>query len=335
VFSNYGDNVNHEAGNTLETSVYREFVIAAGDSGTYRFSFDAKRPAQGGVVDPSSAAAFIKILDPNNGYATVVNETVDMTAISDAEWASFSIDITVDGGLRAGQIIQFGFNNRATNYNPSAVLYDNVMVAEIEPPTVASFVFTADFEAFDVTSAEITGWAHYVNAFAPNGDYIGGGGGAAPNGGNISNVTSGEAGIDQGVQYLNVFSNYGDNVNHEAGNTLETSVYREFVIAAGDSGTYRFSFDAKRPTANAVVAPSSSQAFIKVLDPNNGYATVVNEVVDTTTLSDAEWATLSIDIEIDGAGRAGQIIQFGFNNRATNYNPSAVLYDNVVVEGIQ
>ena len=55
-----------------------------------------------------------------------------MTSISDAEWASFSIDITVDGEARAGQIIQFGFNNRATNYNPSAVLYDNVVVEGIQ-----------------------------------------------------------------------------------------------------------------------------------------------------------------------------------------------------------
>ena len=187
-----------------------------------------------------------------------------------------------------------------------------------------------------MTLAEITGWVHYVNAFAPNGDYLGGGGGtAAPNGGNISNVTSGEAGIDQGIQYLNVFSNYGDNGNHEAGNILETSVYREFIIAAGDTGTYRFSFDARRPAENGVVDPSTAAAFIKVLDPNNGYATVVNLTEDMTSISDAEWASFSIDITVDGEARAGQIIQFGFNNRATNYNPSAVLYDNVVVEGIQ
>jgi hypothetical protein len=39
-------------------------------------------------------------------------------------------------------------------------------------------------------------------------------------------------------------------------------------------------------------------------------------------------------VTIDGGSQAGQLIQFGFNNQATNYDASAVQYDNVTVEGI-
>ncbi|MGB0287823.1 family 16 glycosylhydrolase, partial [Aequoribacter sp.] len=343
VFSDYNNGDAHTAGDRIESSTFLEYVLTEADVGTMVFSFDVKKPAQNGLEAPSQAIAYVQLLDPNNGYAVTARQELDVSESSVADWTAETIELIVDAN-KAGQILQYGFTSVASNNAPSAMLYDNILLVlqsgtdpqDPEEPQGASFEFSDDFEAFDVTLAEITGWVHYVNAFAPNGDYLGGGGGtAAPNGGNISNVTSGEAGIDQGIQYLNVFSNYGDNGNHEAGNILETSVYREFIIAAGDTGTYRFSFDARRPAENGVVDPSTAAAFIKVLDPNNGYATVVNLTEDMTSISDAEWASFSIDITIDGEARAGQIIQFGFNNRATNYNPSAVLYDNVMVAEIE
>ena len=208
----------------------------------------------------------------------------------------------------------------------------------IEAPAVdapASFEFGADFEDFNTDDDSIAGWTFFVNLFNPDGNYIDGYGPfPAPNGNSVSNVTTGEAGADQGAQYLTVFSNYDDNANHGSGNILETSVFQEFRIAATDSGIYRFSFDAKRPGANAVADPASAQAFIKIIDPNS-FATLVYEPLDMTQISAETWSSHSIDIEIDGVAREGEIIQFGFNNRATNYNPSAVLYDNVVVEGIE
>jgi|GEM_PF-505284 len=332
VYSNYDDG-NHGSGNTLDTAVFREFTIAAGDSGSYRFQFDVKRPSANAVAAPSTAAGFVKILDPNSGYATVFFDDVDTTDVSASEWTTLSIDITIDGAAQEGMLIQFGFSNQATNYDPTGVLYDNVSVAEFEPPAAATFAFADDFEAAP-TSGALPGWRANVNLFTPTGDYIDGYGFAASAGGpQVSAITNTEQGAEQGAQSLNVYSNYDDG-NHGSGNTLDTAVFREFTIAAGDSGSYRFQFDVKRPSANAVAAPSTAAGFVKILDPNSGYATVFFDDVDTTDVSASEWTTLSIDITIDGAAQEGMLIQFGFSNQATNYDPTGVLYDNVTVEGI-
>ena len=110
----------------------------------------------------------------------------------------------------------------------------------------------------------------------------------APNGENISSISSGEAGANGGDQYLNIFSNYGDDHNSFC---LETSVYREFIINDSFEGDFSFSFDAKRPAAegSAVEEPSSARAFIKKLDPNSGFSTVEYEWQDMTDISKQTW----------------------------------------------
>ena len=40
-------------------------------------------------------------------------------------WGDYALSITVDSGL-VGQILQFGFSNRATNYTASGTFYDNL-----------------------------------------------------------------------------------------------------------------------------------------------------------------------------------------------------------------
>jgi hypothetical protein len=50
--------------------------------------------------------------------------TADMTS-TPVTWTGYSLSITIDGSL-VGQILQFGFSNIATNYEPSGVYYDNV-----------------------------------------------------------------------------------------------------------------------------------------------------------------------------------------------------------------
>ncbi|GIR09136.1 MAG: hypothetical protein CM15mP19_09320 [Gammaproteobacteria bacterium] len=42
-------------------------------------------------------------------------------------------------------------------------------------------------------------------------------------------------GADNGTQYLNVFSNYGDEAH--ATKNLETNVFREYTVAEADVGT--------------------------------------------------------------------------------------------------
>jgi hypothetical protein len=85
------------------------------------FTFDAK---MGDLTGVSEAAAFIKTLDPGNGYATTNFITTDMTSIP-TTWGTYSVQLSIDAGL-VGQILQFGFLTRASNYQASGVYYDNV-----------------------------------------------------------------------------------------------------------------------------------------------------------------------------------------------------------------
>ncbi|MBN1827007.1 MAG: T9SS type A sorting domain-containing protein [Candidatus Eisenbacteria bacterium] len=123
VFSDY-ENTDHAGGNLVESNVYREYTIEAGDVGTcWFFEFDAKL---GNITGSSTAAAFIKTLDPGSGYALTNFITVDMTSIP-VEWQRYGLRIGIDASL-AGQLLQFGFMNLATLYEPSGIFYDNIEI---------------------------------------------------------------------------------------------------------------------------------------------------------------------------------------------------------------
>ncbi len=125
VFSDY-NNVDHANGDLIESNVYHEMTIEEGDVGkTWKFAFQAKL---GNLVAPSTAAAFLKTLNPAAGYATTNFVTADMTTIPDT-WGDYSLSLTIDASL-VGQLFQFGFTNTATLYESSAVFYDNIVFAE-------------------------------------------------------------------------------------------------------------------------------------------------------------------------------------------------------------
>ena len=121
VYSDY-NNGDHGAGNQIEANVFQEQTVDAADVGSsWTFRFDAKL---GNLVAPTTALAFIKTLNPAAGWAMTNFITVDMTAIP-STWNAYSLTIAIDPSL-AGQILQFGFANTCTSYNPSGVFYDNV-----------------------------------------------------------------------------------------------------------------------------------------------------------------------------------------------------------------
>ncbi|MFW2404762.1 MAG: VPLPA-CTERM sorting domain-containing protein [Gammaproteobacteria bacterium] len=183
----------------------------------------------------------------------------------------------------------------------------------------------------------------------------------APNGGaGFSAVAGGEGGIDQGAQYLNIYSDYangdqapGGACGPDFGCTINTNVFQEFVpdplfdpdggIDASNIGqTWTFSFDAKSPFAGGIFDgtasnpnggdfnnPQSASAFIKTLDPNAGYNTTNDIRVDMTNISNTDWARFSISLSLADPALQGQILQFGFNTVSTNYGDSGVYYDNV------
>lgn len=133
VYSDYGNASAHGNGLLVEANVFQERTVAAGDGGTtWIFQFDAKR---GNLEAPTTALAFIKTLDPANGFQASASATFDMTS-TPVTWGTYAIPFTITAG--AGQILQFGFASTATNYDGSAIFYDNISLAPVpEPATYA------------------------------------------------------------------------------------------------------------------------------------------------------------------------------------------------------
>jgi hypothetical protein len=205
-----------------------------------------------------------------------------------------------------------------------------VLISLIPAAGQALVPYTQNFEGLSqssLTALSDDGWLVYGNVFSPSGTYLYGYGPfPAPNTGQaFCQVVLGEGGDEQGAQQLVVFSDY-NNADHALGRLIESNVYQEQPIEPGHVGEiWRFSFQAKRGN---LLAPSTALAFIKTLDPNNGYATTNLITVDMTTIPET-WGGYTLAIGID-ASLTNQLLQIGFANTASNYVSSAIFYDNLV-----
>lgn len=215
---------------------------------------------------------------------------------------------------------------RLRNLHVCALLLSGLLAS----PALADLSFySQDFEGLnqaDPAALGNDGWLGFANVFDSGGGYLYGYGVfPAPNGTpGFSSIAAGEGGVDQGAQQLVTYSDY-NNTDHGVGNLIETNVFQEFTIGAADVGsTWTFEFDAK---LGDLIAPSTAQAFIKTLDPNNGFALTNFVTMDTHTLP-TTWGTYSIQLAIDGS-LPGQLFQIGFLTLATNYDASGIVYDNV------
>ncbi len=190
--------------------------------------------------------------------------------------------------------------------------------------------YSQDFEGLnqaDGAALGDDGWLVGANVFDPSGttflyNYFAF---PAPNGGGaFSAIVSGMGGSGQGNQHLSVYNDY-NNADHNVGNRIEANVFQEQIIGAGDEGsTWTFSFDAKQGNISGA---STSLAFIKVLDPNAGFTLTDFVTIDMTSIGNA-WGTFDMSVFLD-PGQAGQILQFGFLNVASNFEDSGMVYDNV------
>jgi hypothetical protein len=171
------------------------------------------------------------------------------------------------------------------------------------------------------------GWLVYGNVFSPDHStwYYGYGAFPAPNpGAGFCAIVTGEGGAPQGLQQLNVYSDY-NNGDHANGNQIESNVFREQTVGVEDVGhLWVFEFDAKRGNLEA---PTTALAFIKTLNPNAGWA-MTNFITTDMTAIPTTWGTYSVSILVD-ASLVGQILQIGFANTATLYKGSGVFYDNI------
>jgi hypothetical protein len=189
--------------------------------------------------------------------------------------------------------------------------------------------YSQDFEGLvqsDLDALGDDGWLAYGNVFDSGGGYLYGYGPyPAPNHGSaFSAIVLEQGGEEQGAQQLSVFSDY-ENVDHANGFTIESNVYREWTVGPEDVGsTWVFAFQCKMGNLEPV---STAAAFIKTLDPSNGWA-LTNFITEDTTGIPETWGGYGLVITID-AGLEGQILQIGFMNTATLYQSSGIFYDNV------
>lgn len=199
--------------------------------------------------------------------------------------------------------------------------------------------YSQNFEALSATSAVSLGgtagagtptpgndtWIGFANVFLGASYLYGYGAFPAPNGsGAFSAIVSGQGGPEQGQQQLSIYSDYDNQGAHVNGQTVEALVFQERSLVAGDAGDYVFQFDAKRGNLEGA---STAAAFVKVLNPLAGYSQTASQSLNMTA-APTSWGTYMIPFTVT-AGMAGQVLQFGYSNRATLNQGSAVFYDNV------
>ena len=172
-----------------------------------------------------------------------------------------------------------------------------------------------------------TGTNFIYNYFAFPAPNIAGGGPA------FSGVATGEGGAAQGSNQFNTYSDYA-NADHGngSGNRIAAVIFRDIgTIEAGDVGsTWDFDFDVK---SGNIGGATTAAAFIKVVQTSNGsFAELANIAIDTTSVGSA-WTSLTASLFIDAA-YAGETLQIGFTNTASNGDSSGVFYDNINVAAV-
>jgi len=212
----------------------------------------------------------------------------------------------------------------------SAVL--NLALACLIPLAASATVvsYSQDFESLaqtGLTSLSDDGWLVYGNVFTPLGAYIYGYGAfPAPNDGSgFCQIDTLQGGVEQGEKQLAVFSDY-NNVDHAAGNLIESNVFQEMTIDSTNVGTvWTFAFDAKM---GLLQSPSTAGVYIKTLNPKAGYATT-NLITADMTNTPTTWMGYTLSIALGDSNLIGQLLQIGFTNTATLYQPSVIFYDNI------
>ena len=202
-------------------------------------------------------------------------------------------------------------------------------------------VYEQNFNLLDINGATVgDGWLFFVNVFDDGGVFKFGYNNppqAAPNGtGFISGLVDDQGGAEQEPQQLSVFSDYNccqPGEGHFGTDLVETNVFQEPFdfnnrIPASEVGkTYTFSFQAKSGNINDPAGSSTANAFIKTLDPDAGFDVSASDTEAMTNLPDT-WGGFTLSLEIT-AELEGHLLQFGFQNNASDFEPSGVYYDNV------
>ena len=93
--------------------------------------------------------------------------------------------------------------------------------------------------------------------------------------------------------------------------------------------THTCSVAAKAGNINEPAGSTPANAFIKTLNTDAGFEVSDSDTQDTTNLPDT-WGSFTLSLEIDES-LVGHLMQFGFQSNASNFEPSGVVYDNVLL----
>jgi hypothetical protein len=254
-----------------------------------------------------TVVAFVKALDPNNGYATVVNNTADISSTGD-----FSASATA-AELASGYIIQYGFAVTGPLADPADTTLGSVVIGENAPPPSGNSVTVATSQA----------WNGYVNAFNLDDSYAFGFSYGAADLRATATATSMtlEPNIAIWTAEATNASWFDQGVTPQTANKyIEASSYIEDNTLAGSDLTF---------TGNVSVSDLGSEytvvAFVKALDPNSGYATVVNNTADISSTGDFTASATAAELA------SGYVIQYGFAVTGPLADPADTTLGSVVI----
>jgi len=234
------------------------------------------------LVSPYTCVVFIKDFAPD--YSSSTSTTAAL-----ATGAPFSISLATG----AGHHIQYGFEMVGPNARTAALSSLGQVI--IAAPTTAK-VYVDQSQT----------WLGYMNVFDLGGGYIFGSSWGAADlnatfSANVVQLTPNTS-IYRDVPLTDTFWWQGDGSGNK---NMEANYYVENNTLAGKFVTF-----SGYVWTNSLVAPYTSIAFIKELDPGAGYATV-NVVTQALTGTNFNISTLTT---------AGHVVQYGFQTVGPNAN---------------
>ena len=212
-----------------------------------------------------------------------------------------------------------------TDLAPYSQDFDSIATGNDSNPDLGSTLYAAD------------PWAVFGNAFNPSGEFLFGYGPFfAPNlpeevGSAFSAVAAGEP-TTSGDNYLNVFNDYDNELHGDgSGNSVNALLFQQRNVLPENVGeVWVFEFDYRSAPAPFGIADAAlgatSGAFVVVLESSTNTFFQIDRLTFDTTGATTEFQTGSIEFEITDA-HVGELLQFGFESTAANFDPTGVFYD--------
>jgi hypothetical protein len=286
----------------IEASSFIQDNTLAGSDLTFSGNISVADLGEGYTV-----VAFVKALDPNNGYATVVNNNADISSTGD-----FTASATA-AELVAGYTIQYGFTVTGPLGDPDDTTLGSVVIGEEAPAPSENSVTVATSQA----------WSGYMNVFNLDDSYAFGF--DYPAADLRATATATSMTLEPNIAIWTAeAANAGwfdqSAASQTANKYIEASSFIQDNTLAGSDLTFSGNISVADLGEGYTVV-----AFVKALDPNNGYATVVNNNADISSTGDFTASATAAELV------AGYIIQYGFTVTGPLGDPDDTTLGSVVI----